>query len=178
MSWLCSLWWGEYIITFIVEVDLWLLMYVYLLITVWLLECWAHCLSSFSATTYYLFAVISELTNSFNWSKLLQLVVQIVTWFFPTQLNNRICVFAFSRFLYPLIVSMIIATLMYPPFTGQIFGSHLSTHDQFTQLFSNFTWGRTDLTVEEDTIVNNWRSAYSNIYVNLASHFGFNVSVC
>lgn len=80
-----------------------------------------------------------------------------------------------SRFLYPFIISLLIATLMFPNGCGQFFGGHLTTHEQFTQLFTNFTWGRDDLTVEQDTIVKNWQSPYSNIYVNLATHCVYNV---
>lgn len=81
----------------------------------------------------------------------------------------------YSRFLYPGILALIVSSLSYPLGTGQFIAGELSTHDQVSQLFSNFTWSTDDLTVEQATIVNNWSTVYSDVFVNLTCYTLFTV---
>lgn len=85
--------------------------------------------------------------------------------------------FHYSRFLYPGILALIVSSLSYPLGTGQFIAGELSTHDQVSQLFSNFTWSTDDLTVEQATIVNNWSTTYSDVFVNLTCYTLFTVSI-
>lgn len=80
-----------------------------------------------------------------------------------------------SRFLYPGIIALLVSTLTYPLGTGQFIAGRLSTHEQVHELFSNFSWIKDDLTVEQATIVNNWKTPYTNIFVHLASYAVFTV---
>lgn len=81
-----------------------------------------------------------------------------------------------SRFLYPGIVSLIVATLSFPLGFGQFIAGELSTHEQVHQLFSNFTWSKNELTVEQAAIVSNWRTAGTNVFINLIVYLLFTVS--
>ncbi|XP_055620325.1 chloride channel protein 2 isoform X2 [Toxorhynchites rutilus septentrionalis] len=78
-----------------------------------------------------------------------------------------------NRFLYPGIVSLIVATLSFPHGFGQFIAGELSTHEQVHQLFSNFTWSKYDLTVEQAAIVSNWRTAYTDVFTNLIVYLLF-----
>ncbi|XP_065076182.1 chloride channel protein 2 isoform X3 [Ochlerotatus camptorhynchus] len=78
-----------------------------------------------------------------------------------------------NRFLYPGIVSLIVATLSFPLGFGQFIAGDLSTHEQVHQLFSNFTWSRHELTVEQAAIVSNWRTAYTDVFTNLIIYLLF-----
>lgn len=51
----------------------------------------------------------------------------------------------------------------------------LNTHDQVTNLFSNFTWSSENLTVAEQDIVKNWKTPYTGIFVNLAIYIAYQV---
>lgn len=81
--------------------------------------------------------------------------------------------FYYSRFLYPGIVSLIVASLTYPNGVGQFIAGQLSTHDQVSQLFTNFTWTKPDLTVEQATIVKNWSTDYTDIFISLTAYLIF-----
>ncbi|XP_035894794.1 chloride channel protein 2 isoform X1 [Anopheles stephensi] len=72
-----------------------------------------------------------------------------------------------NRFLYPGIVALIVATLSFPLGFGKYIAGELSTHDQVHQLFSNFTWTKHDLTVEQAAVVSNWRTPETNVFANL-----------
>lgn len=71
---------------------------------------------------------------------------------------------------------MIVSSLSYPLGTGQFIAGELSTHEQVHQLFSNFTWTKEDLTVEQATIVTNWSTNYTDIFFHLGSFLLFTVS--
>ncbi|ALC46863.1 ClC-a, partial [Drosophila busckii] len=81
--------------------------------------------------------------------------------------------------IYPAIISLIISTLTFPLGSGQFLGSELSSEEQLTELFSNFTWTRTDHNVEEAHIVSHWTTKYSNVFGNLICytlfHFFFSI---
>lgn len=81
----------------------------------------------------------------------------------------------FSRFLYPGIVALIVSSISYPLGTGRFIAGELSTHEQVSQLFTNFTWTKSDLTVEQATIVNYWSTAYTDIFFNLGAYLLFTV---
>ncbi|XP_062560788.1 chloride channel protein 2-like isoform X3 [Armigeres subalbatus] len=78
-----------------------------------------------------------------------------------------------NRFLYPGIVSLIVATLSFPLGFGQFIAGELSTHEQVHQLFSNFTWSRNELTVEQAAVVSNWQTASTNVFINLIVYLLF-----
>lgn len=81
-----------------------------------------------------------------------------------------------SRFLYPGFLALLVSTLSFPLGPGQFIAGELSTHEQVTQLFSNFTWSRDDLTVEQAAIVTHWVTSYTNIFINLSIYIVFTVS--
>lgn len=83
--------------------------------------------------------------------------------------------FIFSRFLYPGIIALIVSSISYPLGTGQFIAGELSTHEQVVQLFSNFTWTKNDLTVEQATIVSNWTTFFTDVFVNLTAYTLFTV---
>lgn len=83
--------------------------------------------------------------------------------------------FVHSRFLYPGILALLVSSISYPLGTGQFIAGELSTHEQVSQLFSNFTWTKTDLTVEQATIVTNWTTSISDVFINLTAYALFTV---
>lgn len=72
-------------------------------------------------------------------------------------------------------MALIVSSISYPLGTGQFIAGELSTHEQVSQLFANFTWTDDDLTVEQATIVTNWSTAYSDVFVNLTAYTLFTV---
>lgn len=83
--------------------------------------------------------------------------------------------FLSSRFLYPGIVALLVASATFPLGAGQFMAGTLNTHDQVTNLFSNFTWSSENLTVAEQDIVKNWKTPYTGIFVNLAIYIAYQV---
>ncbi|GLH07555.1 Uncharacterized protein GBIM_13030 [Gryllus bimaculatus] len=79
-----------------------------------------------------------------------------------------------NRFLYPGIVSLIVATVSFPLFLGQYMAGDLNSHDQVSGLFTNFTWTKEDLTVEEAEIVSHWSTTHTDVFVSLAGFTIFN----
>lgn len=82
----------------------------------------------------------------------------------------------FSRFLYPGFLALLVSSISFPLGTGQFLAGELSTHEQVTQLFSNFTWSRNDLTVEQAAVVTHWMTAYTSVFGNLVCYTIFTVS--
>ncbi|KAK5638942.1 hypothetical protein RI129_013237 [Pyrocoelia pectoralis] len=78
-----------------------------------------------------------------------------------------------NRFLYPALVSLLVATVSFPLGTGQFMAGDLNTHDQVSNLFSNFTWTGEELTVQEQGILDHWQTPYSGVYVSLAGFIVF-----
>ncbi|XP_068155986.1 chloride channel protein 2 isoform X7 [Drosophila tropicalis] len=72
-----------------------------------------------------------------------------------------------NRFLYPGFLALLVSSISFPLGTGQFLAGELSTHEQVTQLFSNFTWSRDDLTVEQAAVVTNWMTGYTSVFSNL-----------
>ncbi|KAL5286624.1 CLCN2 family protein [Megaselia abdita] len=78
-----------------------------------------------------------------------------------------------NRFLYPGILALIVSTISFPLGPGQFIAGELSTHEQVTQLFSNFTFCQKDLTVEQAAVVQHWQTSTTNVFVNLACYILF-----
>lgn len=79
----------------------------------------------------------------------------------------------FSRFLYPGIVALLVASATFPLGSGQFMAGSLNSHDQVSNLFSNFTWSSDNLTVAEQNIVKHWKTPYTGIFANLAVYIGY-----
>ncbi|XP_018350697.1 PREDICTED: chloride channel protein 2 isoform X3 [Trachymyrmex septentrionalis] len=74
-----------------------------------------------------------------------------------------------NRFLYPGIVSLIISSVSFPVGLGQFMAGDLNTHDQVFGLFTNFTWTKENLSVEEMNIVKHWSTSYTDVFSGLLS---------
>ncbi|KAK6641646.1 hypothetical protein RUM44_013361 [Polyplax serrata] len=73
-----------------------------------------------------------------------------------------------NRFLYPGIVSLLVASTCFPFGLGRYMAGDLSTHEQVSSLFTNFTWTKRDFTVEEIEILRHWSTEHTNVFVSLA----------
>ncbi|MPC12761.1 Chloride channel protein 2 [Portunus trituberculatus] len=82
----------------------------------------------------------------------------------------------FSRLLFPLLLTVGIVSLTFPTGSGQFFAAHLTTHHQVVELFSNVTWTKEDHTVHEFELVENWRTPWTGIFINLLLYITFTVS--
>ncbi|XP_062126935.1 chloride channel protein 2 isoform X5 [Drosophila sulfurigaster albostrigata] len=78
-----------------------------------------------------------------------------------------------NRFLYPGFLALLVSSISFPLGTGQFLAGELSTHEQVTQLFSNFTWSRDDLTVEQAAVVTHWMTNYTSVFGNLVCYLVF-----
>ncbi|KYM87521.1 PREDICTED: chloride channel protein 2 [Atta cephalotes] len=74
-----------------------------------------------------------------------------------------------NRFLYPGIVSLIVSSVSFPVGLGQFMAGDLNTHDQVFGLFTNFTWTKENLSVEEMNIVKHWSTSYTDVFSGLFS---------
>ena len=75
-----------------------------------------------------------------------------------------------NRFIYPFVISALIACLTFPPGPGAFQAADVDTHHQIGILFSNYTWSRniSDFTVEEYDHVKHWKDPWTgNIFVVL-----------
>nr|CAD7432037.1 unnamed protein product [Timema monikensis] len=79
-----------------------------------------------------------------------------------------------NRFLYPGIVSFLVASVSFPKGLGQYMAGDLNSHDQVVGLFSNFTWTKEDLSVEEVEIVRHWVTRNTDVFVSLTGFMVFN----
>ncbi|XP_034488309.1 chloride channel protein 2-like isoform X3 [Drosophila innubila] len=75
-----------------------------------------------------------------------------------------------NRFLYPGFLALLVSSISFPLGTGQFLAGELSTHEQVTQLFSNFTWSREDLTVEQAAVVTHWTTNLTSVFGNLVCY--------
>ncbi|XP_057320349.1 chloride channel protein 2 isoform X2 [Microplitis mediator] len=78
-----------------------------------------------------------------------------------------------NRFLYPGIVSLLVASVSFPLGLGQFMAGELNTHNQVQGLFTNFTWTKSKLSVEEMSVVKHWSTPYSDVFVGLFSYVLF-----
>ncbi|XP_062705571.1 chloride channel protein 2-like isoform X1 [Aedes albopictus] len=67
--------------------------------------------------------------------------------------------------LYPVFVSLIIATLQYPPHMSRFTAGNLDNDEHFEHLFSNFSWTKRDLTVQEATMVHQWKAPIESLAI-------------
>lgn len=72
-----------------------------------------------------------------------------------------------NRFLYPGLVALTVASVSFPLGLGQYMAGDLNTHEQVTSLFTNFTWTKEDLNVEEAEIVRHWVTPQTDVFVSL-----------
>ncbi|KAF4533368.1 hypothetical protein B566_EDAN002766 [Ephemera danica] len=82
---------------------------------------------------------------------------------FPFDPQELIVFALIGRFLYPGVVALMVASCSYPPGIGQFMAGDLTTHQQVVQLFSNFTWTKENVTVQEAEILSHWTTDYSGI---------------
>lgn len=68
-----------------------------------------------------------------------------------------------------------VSSISFPLGIGQFIAGELGTHEQVSQLFSNFTWTKEDLTVEQAAVVGHWTTMYTDVFVNLACYTLFTV---
>ncbi|KAI4490949.1 hypothetical protein M0802_010623 [Mischocyttarus mexicanus] len=80
-----------------------------------------------------------------------------------------------NRFLYPGIVSLLVSSVSFPLGLGQFMAGELNTHDQVFGLFTNFTWTKDNLGVEEMDIVKHWSTPYTDVFTGLLSYVLFTV---
>lgn len=92
----------------------------------------------------------------------------------PRNENDRLLS---SRFLYPGIVSLLVSSVSFPLGLGQFMAGDLNTHDQVHGLFTNFSWTKENLGVEEMNIVKHWSTQYTDVFGGLLSFVLFTVSL-
>ncbi|XP_064090556.1 chloride channel protein 2-like isoform X6 [Macrobrachium nipponense] len=78
-----------------------------------------------------------------------------------------------SRLLFPLLLTVVIMSITFPDGMGQFLVAHLTTHHQVVDLFSNVTWTKEELSVQEFEIVENWRTPWTGVFVNLIVYITF-----
>ncbi|XP_035829429.1 chloride channel protein 2 [Aplysia californica] len=73
-----------------------------------------------------------------------------------------------NRFIYPSIITFVIASLTFPPGLGQFFGGKMTGKMAIHELFSNITWttGQAE-DIDDEAILEHWRHPQTNIYVTL-----------
>lgn len=72
-----------------------------------------------------------------------------------------------NRFLYPGIVVLVASSVSFPLGLGRFMAGDLNTHDQVTGLFSNFTWTKDELTVEESEVLRHWTTKSTDHFICL-----------
>ncbi|EDO41473.1 predicted protein, partial [Nematostella vectensis] len=84
--------------------------------------------------------------------------------------NTKVARFLQSnRFIYPAIVTFVIATITYPKGLGQFMAGQLTQKAALNELFSNTTWSvaRTSKDASDIEVLQHWDGANTNIYVTL-----------
>ncbi|XP_026822321.1 chloride channel protein 2 isoform X1 [Rhopalosiphum maidis] len=79
-----------------------------------------------------------------------------------------------NRFLYPSLITFLTLTITFPLGTGKYIAGELNVHDQLTGLFSNFTWTKTEFTIEEAEMMNHWRTENTNVFICLSAYIAYN----
>ncbi|BFZ23084.1 hypothetical protein BsWGS_26123 [Bradybaena similaris] len=73
-----------------------------------------------------------------------------------------------NRFIYPSVITFVIASLTFPPGLGQFFGGELTGKKAINHLFSNFTWTDSQAeNLDDEDILIHWQNPHTNIYVTL-----------
>lgn len=73
----------------------------------------------------------------------------------------------FNRFIYPAIIVLVLSTVTWPPGLGQFMAAELMPAAQVLNLFSNFTWSESNLTLAQQTVVSHWTTEWTGFYENL-----------
>lgn len=79
--------------------------------------------------------------------------------------------------MYPGIVSLLVSSVSFPLGLGQFMAGDLNTHDQVYGLFTNFTWTKQELGVEEMNIVKHWSTVYTDVFIGLIGFVAFTVNI-
>ncbi|KAJ8917396.1 hypothetical protein NQ315_002420 [Exocentrus adspersus] len=79
----------------------------------------------------------------------------------------------FNRFIYPGVIVLIISTVTWPPGIGQFMAAQIAPGVQVKDLFSNFTWTKENLTVDQMDVVSHWSTKWSGIYTSLVVFFWY-----
>lgn len=80
------------------------------------------------------------------------------------------------KYTWPFLLSATVASITFPPSAGQFIQSTLGTGGQMKQLFSNFSWTDTNLTLAQKQVVDNWTTYRSGIFAHLPSFLAYQVS--
>ncbi|KAK3864665.1 hypothetical protein Pcinc_029668 [Petrolisthes cinctipes] len=78
-----------------------------------------------------------------------------------------------SRLLYPLLVTLLYGSFSFPLGLGQFWATDLNNHQQVVELFSNVSWTKAEHNVQEFEIVENWRTPWTNVFVDLLLYIAF-----
>ncbi|XP_055864157.1 chloride channel protein 2-like isoform X2 [Biomphalaria glabrata] len=80
-----------------------------------------------------------------------------------------------NRFIYPSVITFVIASMTFPPGLGQFFAGKLTGKMAINNLFSNITWaeGQAD-NINDEIILNTWNHPLTNVYVTLVLHIILN----
>ena len=68
-----------------------------------------------------------------------------------------------------------VSSISFPLGFGQFMAGDLNTHDQVHGLFTNFTWTKGNLSVEEVNVVKHWATEYTDVFVGLLLYTLFTV---
>jgi hypothetical protein len=74
-------------------------------------------------------------------------------------------------------VGLLVMTVSFPLGLGQYFAGDLTTHQQVTDLFSNFTWTSANLTADQHSILKHWTTHHSGVFISLSGYIAFTVSL-
>lgn len=81
-----------------------------------------------------------------------------------------------SRFIYPTIVSAIIATLYFPPVLGKYLMSTTTSQQTTMALFANFSWLASDLSENDKKLLSPWNTQGS-VFVTLGIYMAGTASI-
>lgn len=70
-----------------------------------------------------------------------------------------------------------VSSASFPLGLGQFMAGDLNTHDQVHGLFTNFTWTKENLNVEEVNIVKHWVTQNTDVFIGLLSFTLFTVGI-
>ncbi|XP_015836329.1 chloride channel protein 2 [Tribolium castaneum] len=79
-----------------------------------------------------------------------------------------------NHFVYPGFISLVVASINFPPGIGQFMAGHLGYAVQVKHMFANFSWMAPNLTVAQQDIVNQWKTPWTGPYLHLVCLIAFN----
>ncbi|RZC39085.1 chloride channel protein 2, partial [Asbolus verrucosus] len=77
-------------------------------------------------------------------------------------------------FVYPGFISLVVSSISFPLGIGQFMTSHLGYAVQVKQMFGNFSWTASNLTVAQHDVVKNWQTPWTGVYLHLVCLIAFN----